>query len=545
MAASVVGAVSILLAAGGLPPAFLWGESFAWPLVAGLSASSATPGVIPTFVILGPLALLAALFPVVFGGLALLLRRWLVLFSVASLLSTLYLLHACLGGRLGRGWWGSSQALWVLLALICVAGVVWSWRRNRSLVRPGWPWGRESLALCGLTIACAAMALGSRPRIPEVEVASAFEAPVLAWVFEAPVPGKIASSPLLVGDSVYIAAAHGTGLGDFGRLYCLDAATGQVRWQFDDERGMKPVFSTPCVAGGRLYIGEGFHQDEECRLYCLNPQTGKKLWDFPTQSHTESSPCVQDGKVFFGAGEDGVFCLDAGSGRELWHFRGLHVDASPAVAGQRVYAGSGYGETFQAFCLDAATGQHLWRTRCDLPVWGSPVVANDQVFFGLGNGDFIQSDSHPAGALLCLDAGTGDIRWRHPAGDAVLARPAVDERNVYLCSRDAYCYALDRDHGRLLWKHDVGSPAVAAPSRAGSALYALGSTGEVCRFDAATGALSWRLSVAQQAEGKPQVLSSPAVATLPDGTRRIYVAASLDKFITSSAVLYCLDDGER
>src|SRR5262249_21731265 len=184
------------------------------------------------------------------------------------------------------------------------------------------------------------------------------------WTFEAKEPGVFYSSPAVVGDRVYVAAAHQKGFLVYGKLYCLDRATGRQLWEFDNDEDMKQVFSTPCVADDRVYVGEGFHQDRECRLYCLDAASGKKLWEFPTGSHTESSPCAVDGKVYFGAGDDGVFCVDAVTGKEVWHYQGLHVDCNPAVAGGRVYAGSGVGDLYRdtlLFCLDAATGKEEWR----------------------------------------------------------------------------------------------------------------------------------------------------------------------------------------
>src|SRR5262249_28427740 len=156
-----------------------------------------------------------------------------------------------------------------------------------------------------------------------------------------------------------------------------------------------------------LYIGEGFHEDRECKLYCLDAQTGKKLWEFTTESHTESSPCVADGRVFFGAGDDGVYCLDAATGEMVWNYRGLHVDSSPLVLGKRLYAGSGVGDVEEAtavFCLNTVDGKEVWRRDTDLPAWGSPAESGDLVFFGLGNGNFLGGDSQPAGALLAVEA---------------------------------------------------------------------------------------------------------------------------------------------
>ena len=92
-------------------------------------------------------------------------------------------------------------------------------------------------------------------------------------------------------------------------LLALVALSGVgTAWAFNDDNshGMKPVFSTPCFADGRLYVGEGFHEHSACKLYCLSADKGDLLWEKKTAGHTESSPCAAEGRVFFGAGDDGL-----------------------------------------------------------------------------------------------------------------------------------------------------------------------------------------------------------------------------------------------
>src|SRR5262249_54238486 len=129
------------------------------------------------------------------------------------------------------------------------------------------------------------------------------------WAFQPDEPGRLDSTPLVTGDRVYVAVAHRAGFSAYGRIYCLDSSTGEKQWTFDDEENLKQVYCAPQLADGRLYVGEGYHQDDNCKVYCIDAATGKKLWDFKTKSHTESRPLVADGKVFFGAGEDGLHCL--------------------------------------------------------------------------------------------------------------------------------------------------------------------------------------------------------------------------------------------
>ena len=86
-------------------------------------------GVIPMFVV-GPLALLAMLFPAVFGGLTLVLKRWTTALTVLSLNSTLLFLQNLFGAYLITSWWGTPTALWLAMSLVTLAGALWAWRKH-------------------------------------------------------------------------------------------------------------------------------------------------------------------------------------------------------------------------------------------------------------------------------------------------------------------------------------------------------------------------------------------------------------------------------
>lgn len=378
------------------------------------------------------------------------------------------------------------------------------------------------------------------PRPPEtVEV---------AWAFEAQKRGAIISSPLVAGDRVYVAALHDTAFTNAGALYCLDRATGKPLWTFDDSGKLQHMYSSPCLAEGRLYLGEGMHANFTCKLYCLDAATGRKLWHFVAAGHIESTPCVADGKVFFGAGDDGLYCLDAASGEKRWQFQGpWHIDSSPAVAGGRVYAGSGVSRKHrrtEAVCLDTDEGKVVWRLPTDLPVWGSPVVAGDEVFFGLGNGRLTTSaelPEKPAGALLCVACQDGECRWRRDVSDAVLEKAAVGPRHVYFGARDGQCWCLDRRTGEVCWKQDLGSPVVTCPALLEERLYVVASAGRVCCLDPASGHKRWTFDVARATQTSPQLFSSPTVVAEGE-RRRLYFGTELRTPDSNAAVLYCLRD---
>lgn len=610
--------------------------------------------VIPTVFIMGPLALLAALFPAVFGGLAMFMKRWMALLMVACTNSTLFTLQMLLGGYARGAWWGTSTALWAAMTLVTLLGAVWSARRYRTVLSdshtedptprraermiltalsavgvvvvifsglsfsplewqgsstlaspwkdllPFWiaAWGgglyllylsmvpkRATAVPCELVVLWAMffayanlttleMAQGSSSGAlvagavtsSENNTGPRFEKVGWTRVFDG--GGTIVSSPLIDGDRVYVGVSHAAGLDTFGILYCLERNTGKIIWQYDADGALKQVFSSPCITPQKkdsteprfLYFGEGLHTDRQSNLFCINAETGKEVWRFPTQSHTESSPCVGDGKVFFGAGDEGLLCCDARTGDKLWQYQpGIHVDCSPTVVGKRVYAGSGVSRQHKStamFCLDADSGKPVWHVNTELPVWSSPTLVGDRAYFGLGNGQFGMSAQKPAGSVLCVDAGSGQRIWERPVPDAVLDQPLVDATHVYFGSRDQHFYCVDRREGRVVWKQEMGSPVVAGARGLGRcstcgavhAIYVAAADGRVCCLDPETGTPHWTFDLARQTGMKPQIYATPALVTLPgEGERRqIILAAGLtDAKSLSSARVFSLEDRAR
>ncbi len=93
-------------------------------------ASGPLFAVIPSVLVGGPLAILAMLFPAVFGGLTMVLRRWMAALTVLSLNSTLYLAQNWCMRWLAGSWWGRPEALWLTMMVVTLLGVLWAWRRH-------------------------------------------------------------------------------------------------------------------------------------------------------------------------------------------------------------------------------------------------------------------------------------------------------------------------------------------------------------------------------------------------------------------------------
>jgi outer membrane protein assembly factor BamB len=320
-----------------------------------------------------------------------------------------------------------------------------------------------------------------------------------------------ASSPAIVDSRVFVGLAEQSVFSATGRVLCFDLVTGRQVWEAETRY---PVFSSPSVSGGRVFVGEGFHQDSDCSLYALDAKSGRKLWSFTTGSHLESSPQVAGGRVFFGAGDDGVYCLGVRDGRELWHQGGLHVDISPLLSGGLLYAGSGYGK-LEAFALRGESGKFAWRRSVDLPVWGAPVRLGNRIYYGLGNGNFTESARKPAGAVLCLSATTGEKVWRRNLPDGVLGAVVAGRTALFAGCRDGKVYSISPGSGEILWSAACGGGAVVASPLldfAGSSLLVASTGGILQGLSPSSGRSLWSLSLAKlpgEEEGL-QVYSSPS-----------------------------------
>ena len=334
-------------------------------------------------------------------------------------------------------------------------------------------------------------------------------APALRWAYEGPdlKDAMIDSSPAVAGGRIVFSAACLSAFRSSGVILCLDEG-GKLAWKHATE---KPIFSSHAISGGRVYVGEGFHEDADCKLRALNLSDGKLRWSFTVKSHLESSPAVAGGRVFFGAGDDGVYAISAEDGKLVWRFPDAHVDCPPAVANDRVFAGAGYGKT-RIFCLEAATGKPVWSVDTDLPILGAPSIAGSRVYAGFGNGDYVKSGPTPKGAVLCLEADSGKQAWRTDLPDSVLSAIAIDGAEGYFGCRDGFVYAIDLEKGKILRKMPCGGPVLSSPTIVKGQLFSI-AAGKARLFAAATGERLWECDLSDLV-GKPagELLSSPAVA---------------------------------
>ena len=153
-------------------------------------------------------------------------------------------------------------------------------------------------------------------------------------------PSEVIGSPVVVGDRVYVGIGqdpvHGPGR---GALTCLavDGATdgAEIRplWQY---LGIGRSLSTVAVADGLVYAAE-----YAGKVHCLDADTGALRWFHDTREEIWSSTLVVDGKVFIGTRKSLVVLAAGAKKKVIAQVRlGTPVWSIPCAANKTLFVAS-------------------------------------------------------------------------------------------------------------------------------------------------------------------------------------------------------------
>jgi len=139
--------------------------------------------------------------------------------------------------------------------------------------------------------------------------------------------------------------------------------------------------SAAAVLGDRLYVGTMSNQ-----VLSINLKKLKVEWEFEAPRRKQAfygSAAVTDDLVIIGSRDNKVWAIDRKTGKDRWSFvTDNRVDASPVVAGNRVYVGS-FDKKF--YVLDLK-GQKVEDFELDGAILGSAAVSNGCVVVGSEKG---------------------------------------------------------------------------------------------------------------------------------------------------------------
>jgi len=287
----------------------------------------------------------------------------------------------------------------------------------------------------------------------------------VAW--KTPLEGLAWSSPIVVGDGIYLTTAVPEAADVSLRLVRLDARTGAVDWS-------KPLFRQ---------VGPA--------------QIHKK------NSHASPTPVAADGRIYAHFGPHGTACTTL-DGETVWRttldYAPTHGNGgSPALAGDVLVICCDGSDRQFVVGLDRRTGAEAWRTpRATKPKKGFSFATPLVIEVDGGR----QAICPGSDAVFAYDPATGRELWRadYPDGYSVTPRPASGAGLVFVSSGydKPVLHAIDPT-GRgdvtathVRWRMDRGAPLTPSPLVVGDELYCVSDNGIATCVDARTGREHWR-----------------------------------------------------
>jgi outer membrane protein assembly factor BamB len=273
--------------------------------------------------------------------------------------------------------------------------------------------------------------------------------------WKARIPGVGHSSPIVWGDQVFLTTAEAV-----GKKLAVPKQPPGAHNNIDPDRKMK--FQVIAID----------RKDGTIKWRAIVQQTQPHQSTHESSTWASNSP-VTDGRhvvAFFGS--NGLYCLDAASGRIVWKkdFGKMQVKhghgegASPALHdGTVVINWDHEGDSF-VIALDLVTGKTLWRQPRDEPTsWSTPVI--------IEHGGKPQVIISATNAIRSYDLATGKMLWSCGGmPNNVVASPV--SANGFVIAGASYvrktmlAIKLDgaqgdlTDTNQVLWRRRTGTPYV-------------------------------------------------------------------------------------
>ncbi len=321
-----------------------------------------------------------------------------------------------------------------------------------------------------LLVVTPASADWTRFRGPNGSGISSSEAPTefgadknLKWKLE--LPGQGVSSPIVVGDKVFVTCYSGYGFEDGEiedlkrHLICADRKSGKLLWtKTVDAKMPEDLWRPPGV---------------------------------PTHGYASNTPASDGTLVFAFFGKSGVYAYDL-DGNEIWNQsvgqepsnKGFGSAASPIVTDEHVIVNAA-DESLAIVWLDKKTGQEVFRAEAGGlgECWTTPVLVDN-----LEESEIVVS---VIGEVWGLSNRTGKLSWYANGVNSRNAQvsPIVHEGVVYVSGQESYAIRVggkdDISKSNTVWQGRL-SPRYATPVLVQGRLYSVNGSVVEC-VDAKTG----------------------------------------------------------
>jgi outer membrane protein assembly factor BamB len=348
-----------------------------------------------------------------------------------------------------------------------------------------------------------------------------------AIVWRSELPGEGWSSPVVLGQRIYLSAAiAASDQDDPDRelvLLILDAGTGRVlkttplfrqtaEWSPAIHKKNSHASPTPLIAGDRVYVHFG-HQGTAATTLDGDIVWRNDALRYPPVHGGGGSPVLVGDKLIFsqdGAEKAEVLALVAATGEVAWRTpRNVEANKKFSFCTPLVLEAAGKTQVIipgsnVVQSLEPDTGREIWRVRYDgYSVIPKPISAAGLVMVCTG---------YDTPSLLAIRPdGTGDVTDSHvvwTSKNSIPHTPSLltDSGRLFMVSDRGIASCVDAATGQEIWRERIGGNFSASPLLAGKQIYLLSEEG-----DATVIAASDQFEVVQKNSLQARTLASMAV----------------------------------
>ncbi len=333
--------------------------------------------------------------------------------------------------------------------------------------------------------------------------------------WKTPVPGTGHSSPIVLGDQVWITTAISKGtqpLQEKGVIprevaldlhlvaICLDRKTGKIvhtvrLMDVPDPQPIHPMNTyaspTPVAEPGRLYCHFGTNG-----TYCVNTHDGTVLWKrvdlkLDHQAGAGSSPMLWDDRLIFhmdGRDQQYIIALDKHTGETVWKVprSGKMNDRSDMRKAYAMPLAMKIGDenllispaADWVYAYSPSTGEERWRVPYETLGFSNtprPVADDQHIYVCTG---FMKSQ------LLAIAFDPSDatveptVAWRYTRQVPQISSPLLVDKELYFVTdQGGILTCVDTESGEMLWRERLGGNHAASPVLAGGLIYVAGQDG--------------------------------------------------------------------
>ncbi len=279
------------------------------------------------------------------------------------------------------------------------------------------------------------------------------------------------TEPVVSGDRVIYGHAY-------AGAFAYNLETGTEVWKVAIPEGVE---ASGAVFKDNLYFG-----GLDGKFRSVNLKTGAVNWEFSAKSEIVAQPTfdAQNGHVFFIAGNNILYSLNAENGNLRWQYNRPETTAfsirgggRPAINDKYVFAGFSDGSLV---CLDINNGSVLWENQ----------ISKAKKFQDLDSAPILDGNlvitAGFEGALTALNQTTGAQTWQIPLA-GLYADPIADAEKYYLASPQGVLTAIRKSDGQKIWEYKNFRGVPTKPALTRGYLLIGDSAGPIQAIDAASG----------------------------------------------------------